>query len=673
MAANRNDGITIFGQFGFREGQKSGDHSVGSCPFCGDPKHFFLNLSSDNKTWDCKKCGRSGGFRGFLDQIVETCADAFTGKAAAALCTSRGIAVDTFRKVRTGYHAGTRQYILPVYSSDGKSIVTLKLYDLKTMRNAAGCPGAMYGTWSGRLDKAEDVLICEGEWDTLIAREIIEKAGIRKTAAVGVPGAGTFKSDALPIFSGKNVYLFYDNDEAGKNGADKAVRILQSVARKVFRLHWADGLPEGYDLRDLYVQNKKDARKTWEQAMAWTKEAEAPKAIAGDRPAAGDIVDSVDPVSAEEVHAVFKKWLHIPDLTLIDVVYGAIIANRLPGDPLWLFIVAPPGATKTEVLMSLSGGARIETLSTLTPHTLISGAANGGGPDPSLIPKLDGKILVVKDFTAVLGLPYAERDQIFSILRDAYDGECAKPFGNGICRRYVSKFGFLAAVTPMIEMFTEDHAALGERFLRWRNYIPSASAERRKYIQRAWDNVTHEVPMRQELNAIGRRFLRGKYETIPTVPKVIASKTIALAQMIAILRGTVVRDKYSKEIQHKSFVELGTRVSKQLHKILLGVGMFRGVTEIGAAEYAVAVHVARGSVTQRLFDTMKTAIRANGGEVSPADAAKETRLPATVAGMMLDNLVALGALKKDTTGGGHFRYLVRTDAKKLSEESGIFE
>ena len=671
MPANRNEGINVFGQFGFREAQRSGDQSIGPCPFCGDPKHFFINLSSDNKAWDCKKCGRSGGFRGFLEQIVETCAADFTGPAAARLCTSRGIAVDTLRKVRAGYHTPTRQYVLPVYSSEGK-ITTLKIYDLKTMRNAAGCPGSVYGMWSKRLNSADDVLLCEGEWDTLVAREIIDKAAIRKTAAVGVPGAGTFKSEALPIFSGKNVYLLYDNDEAGRNGADKATRLLQSVARKVFRLHWPEGMPEGFDLRDLYKQNKKDAKATWEQFMGWTKEAEAPKAIPGERPAAGDIIDSGEPVPASAVHAVFQKWLHIPDLTLVDVVYGTIIANRLPGDPLWLFVVAPPGATKTEVLMSLNGGARIETLSTLTPHTLISGSANGGGPDPSLIPKLDGKILVVKDFTAVLGLPYAERDQIFSILRDAYDGECAKPFGNGICRRYVSKFGFLAAVTPMIEMFTEDHAALGERFLRWRNYIPSASAERRKYIQRAWDNVTHEVPMRQELNAIGREFLRGKYDKVPKVPKALASKTIALAQMIAILRGTVVRDKYTREIQHKSFVELGTRVSKQLHKLLLGVAMFRGAEEVGDAEYAVAAHVARGSVTQRLFDTMKTAMAADR-EVSPAEAAKETRLPPSVANMMLENLVSLGALKRDQTATGQVRFIVRTDARKLAEESEIFK
>ena len=88
----------------------------------------------------------------------------------------------------------------------------------------------------------------------------------------------------------------------------------------------------------------------------------------------------------------------------IDVVFGVVLANRLDSKPVWLYLVIPPGGGKTEVLQALDGpGREIYALSILTPQTLISGQIlKRGQHDPSLLPKLDGKTLVLKDFTAML-------------------------------------------------------------------------------------------------------------------------------------------------------------------------------------------------------------------------------------------------------------------------------
>jgi hypothetical protein len=149
------------------------------------------------------------------------------------------------------------------------------------------------------------------------------------------------------------------------------------------------------------------------------------------------------PITLPELYSEYQKWLHMPSLDALKIMYGGALANVLTGDPVWLFLVAPPGGMKSELLMSLSGSQRVHALTALTPHTLISGAQYGGGSkgDPSLLPQLNNKIVIIKDFTTLLTMHYTQRDEIFGTLRDAYDGSTEKVFGNGVKRSYIVRFG----------------------------------------------------------------------------------------------------------------------------------------------------------------------------------------------------------------------------------------
>lgn len=639
-------GLNIFNQFGFKEKSQSGAHSIGNCPFCGKPDHFFLNVSSPNKSWDCKKCLRQGGFKTFLSQITDYCADQFTLEAAKKLIVDRGDAIsyDTFKFARVGFHPWTGKYVIPVYGQN-EEVLNIKLYDFHSMQNAAGCTAAMYGLWLTDFSQCADIFVAEGEWDALAFLEIIFGMDLQGVGLLAAPGAGTFKQDTLPLLQNKRVYLMYDNDDAGRKGRDKAIALLSGVAKQVFTLQWPEGTPDGFDIRDLMAKGKMNlsVQNAYETIADNLVEVGG---IPGTESGSGEPY-SGEPVDCTEVYEAFQKHLHIPDTTLLDVIFGTVLANRLQGDPLWMFIVAPPGATKTEPLLSFTGAECIEILSTLTPHTLISGTNFGAGGDPSLVPKLNGKVLVIKDFTTILTLPVTEREEIFGILRDVYDGECSKPFGNGIFRKYKSKFGIIAAVTPVIEWFTEEHAALGERFLRWRNYVPKGLSARKKFIRKALDNVGNEDVIRADLVTVAHKVIRSDYsEEVPEVPERIADQIICLAQIVAIMRGTVNREKYTKEITHKPFIELGTRVSKQLYKLLLGIGMFRRCKECGEHEYQIVTHVARSTVPHRLLEVMEHIYKQGTEGATAQSASKSTELPLNTCQMILENLHVLGAILK---------------------------
>ena len=482
-------------------------------------------------------------------------------------------------------------------------------------------------------------------------------SGTGATWSFSKAGAGTFKQEILPYLAGKNVYLLYDNDLAGQNGIKKVSEIICSITAKTFKIVWPKNTKSGYDVRDIFKDFSCDHQKTIDCLMRYCQldKTQNPNA---------QVMYTDELVKPNEVYETFKKWLHMPDTTVIDVVFGTALANRIPGDPLWMYIVAVPGGTKTVVAMSLTEAQNVIAISSLTSKTLISGA-NFGGNDPSLIPRLNGKMLLIKEFTNILSLPEMELDEIMGILRDAYDGECYKPFGNGIFRKYKSKFGILACVTPVIEQYTESHAARGERFLRFDSHIPTGLKAREPFVDRAMDNIGKEPEMQADFSAIAKRVLIGNYSEIPTIPDEIKKKIARLAQWVSVLRGTVTRDKYfNRDITHKSIIELGTRLAKQLCKAMLGISMFRQNKIVTDETYKIAVSIAKASVSPRYYDVVKAIYRKDIHTLKEIQAA--VGLPAPTITMLLDNLIMLGAVEKDHAASTQF-YLLKPDLREIME------
>ncbi len=109
--------------------------------------------------------------------------------------------------------------------------------------------------------------------------------------------------------------------------------------------------------------------------------------------------EEIQPYNREQYLKVLSQWLYLEDQQDIDVIMATAISICLPGDPIWMFIITAAGGSKTEILRTFSNNRTFST-STLTPQTLISGLK--GGKDIDLMPKLDGKLLIIKDFTSIL-------------------------------------------------------------------------------------------------------------------------------------------------------------------------------------------------------------------------------------------------------------------------------
>jgi hypothetical protein len=123
-------------------------------------------------------------------------------------------------------------------------------------------------------------------------------------------------------------------------------------------------------------------------------------------------VPDIQPLAT--VHEAFGRWLAFPtdDATrprydLVDIALAVVVANRMTADPLWLFLVAPPSSGKTEIINSLRDVPDVYPLSSLTPQTFASGFERKG-VETSLLPRIDGKVITMKDFGTVLQM-YREK------------------------------------------------------------------------------------------------------------------------------------------------------------------------------------------------------------------------------------------------------------------------
>jgi len=653
------DPLVGFKQHGVNLNARSGDDQrVANCPFCGGAGKFYVHKIRG--TWDCKSCGRSGNPLTFISQWGEETARILSENLGLAtkLAKKRGLGVKTLRAWGVGWNG--REYTIPVRLGD-------KLYDLRRYGGKKD-----YATSGSKLspggmldDRSDAVWLLEGVWDAMALWECLHKKKLRGSV-IWMPGANVFPKGAHDLFENKVVYCAYDNDDAGRRGTLRVRDNLSGIARGVQYVHWPEKLPDGYDVRDLYRDKKSLAVQLLTEMLHDVppgdltplpgKGGKGGKGGGG----GGGKLDGKGVLPAK-VTAAYRKWLYLPDADVLSIMFGAVLANRMEGDPIWLFLVAPPGGSKTELLMSLTDAPLIHTLSAVTPHALISGATTMGSGDPSLIPKLNGKVLIIKDFTAVLSLQAPARDEIFGILRDAYDGRCAKTFGNGITRSYESTFGIISGVTGIIEMHGASSTSLGERFLRYRVHTLSGSsiAAGDRIIDAALSNINKETTMREELREIAAEALNWQpdLKKIPRLNRAVLEKIRKLAQWVAALRGVVHRERYTREVEIRPQAEVGTRIAKQLGRLAIGVAMYHRLGEVDDVSdpYQIITKVARSTVPDRVEDVVRCLYL--GGDLEGvhtffdvSEIATKSRYPPSTVSSVLQDLELLRVTQKDGKG-----------------------
>lgn len=163
------------------------------------------------------------------------------------LCERRGITRETIDRHCIGWN-GLDRYTIPVYDDAG-ACVNIRQYKpdgepkMLSWRRGYGA-NRLYplDAFAG----SDPIILCEGEWDALIARQ----AGLNAVTATG--GAGNWPAAFAERFAGRDVVIAYDADDAGRAGAANVATHLFPVARSVKVLRWEPGRRDGFDVSDFF-------------------------------------------------------------------------------------------------------------------------------------------------------------------------------------------------------------------------------------------------------------------------------------------------------------------------------------------------------------------------------------------------------------------------------------
>lgn len=375
-----------------------------------------------------------------------------------------------------------------------------------------------------------------------------------------------------------------------------------------------------------------------------------------------------------------KNWLKLTekDLEAVDVFLAASLDRRIAGDPMWLFLVAPSGGPKSELIRSLYGLDGMYTLSSLTSKTLISGKMykdeeTGETHYLGKLKEIDGKVLLIKDFTVILSKPPIERDEIFSQFRDIYDGYMEKAFGNFDDVIRVKCFmGFIAGVTPAIDHYQKLQTLLGERFLKVR-----MATIKRTGAEKASRNSGYETEMRNEIANAVQGFLSSlkpkKIELTDEQRDII----IDCACYIAKMRTWVyVRFGYHGDIIEiePSESESPTRVAKQLTKLVNLLAVVRGHDKIEDEDMSSIKRVARDTAIPKRQKVVDALIKEKLSATLTSIANKSGLHPKTVK-HEVERMISLGILDgsadEDTnqiTFDKDFKKLVESVAPTIKDD-----
>jgi Bifunctional DNA primase/polymerase, N-terminal len=291
----------------------------------------------------------------------------------------------------------------------------------------------------------------------------------------------------------------------------------------------------------------------------------------------------------EDTLQTFERWLILPNRTPVYAMLGTVAANLLPGDPVWLGLVAPPSSAKTELLNSISALPFVVSVSTLTLASLLSGTPRrqrATGATGGLLRQVsDPGLLCLKDFTSTLTMRPDNKAEVLSALREIYDGKWTRYIGTdgGKPLHWKGKLGLVFGCTGAIDTQHSVSDALGNRFLlsrmepgkgqlRWAfRHVGSKTAAMRRELAESV-NLLFAAPRPDPQELCEDEIVRFERAT----------------ELVVRLRGAVERDRYRRELDAIYGAEGPARFGLSLERLLAGLDVL-GVERKKAFNVVISV------------------------------------------------------------------------------------
>lgn len=378
-----------------------------------------------------------------------------------------------------------------------------------------------------------------------------------------------------------------------------------------------------------------------------------------------DEVVTVQPQTCESFYKLME--IYKQDLTVTEsfedcmaVCLATHVAVVFEGDPLWLYLVAPPSSGKSTIC-ELLGADEIRTC----PMDTLTGIVSGDRRGKHLLPMMQGKCVIVKDGTLLLESSPQQLASVYGELRSAYDGSFVKHFRNGVSAEFSNvSFGMIVGITERI--YSLNMSALGERFLHCKlDTSRDIEKERNKNAIRKIFETTgrttfegNEVtdmrsfPKQRAYTAGFMNYLHMRARTgdvlRPRYTKYDEDLVQSLADTIACSRAQAPRVReygLPSELLYDARPEASTRVVKQLSRLALCLCYVLGESSITSRIRSLLTKVALDTAFSRQHTIIRTLALSNGLTRSALSAL--TNIPLETITRRIDDLISLGIFLPD--------------------------
>lgn len=364
------------------------------------------------------------------------------------------------------------------------------------------------------------------------------------------------------------------------------------------------------------------------------------------------------PLTYAEVEEKVQQFIPNSQTALKLVLAVAVSSSFLNPLMLWLLLVGVPSSGKTDIVRLPKDVPTSYYLDNLTQNSFISGERpTKSNKVYDLLPLLDKKCFIVKDWTSIFSLDEKMTKKILGDLVGIYDKEFAKFSSRRGNITYKSAFSQLGCITPAT---LNKHAhylnMVGPRFLCYT--MPSSTQESEdlsyELIFSEQDRAQLEKEARLYTSSYLDQLTKKSFNVKPLDKNAKAYLKIATGLMskcrgIVILQSATFKNEKGEDVTYSEVsdiqVEEPWRAIQQLMTLAKYLAFVVGKDEVGTEELTIIKDVVLSSMPADRARALK-AIQNSDGQITAKQLSESSDKSTKTSRRLLDELTALKVLHK---------------------------
>lgn len=369
------------------------------------------------------------------------------------------------------------------------------------------------------------------------------------------------------------------------------------------------------------------------------------------------------PLTYIEIENKIKCFLPNSQTALQLVLAVAVSSSFSNSLMLWLLLVGVPSSGKTELVRLIKDSDTTYHLDNLTQNAFISGErASGDNKVYDLLPLLDKKCLVIKDWTSIFSLDEKLTKKLLGDLVGIYDKEFTKFSSRRGNIGYVSAFSQLGCITPAtLNRHTNYMNMVGPRFLCYT--MPQGSLEDENQSFDLIFSNQNRSALEKEARLYVSSYLSQLLQTSPNIKPLTletreylrtAAKLMSNCRGIVILQSASFKGEDGEDVRYYEVldvqIEQPWRAVQQLISLAQYLSFVVKKDEVGTNQLAIIKEVVLSSMPADRSQALRI-IKDQGGNITAKGLTEFSDKSVKTSRRLLDELVALKVLEK-TKGSG---------------------